>query len=349
MPWNFAEELKRYGPNSGDTAMSLEAARAYCASVTRRHYENFTVASWLLPRKLVPHFEAVYAYCRWADDLADETGGGQRSLELLDWWRRGLVGCYGETGSDVATRYLRCRDQTSDTLRNVSPRNTHPVFIALRETIRTFSIPAKPFLDLLVAFEQDQRIPKYDTFDQLLGYCENSANPVGHLVLYLFETFDPAKAALSDEICTGLQLANFWQDVARDFEKGRIYLPREDRERFGVTEEQLREWVEPASRRFDNRKTGATPVPPLPIPPAFRELLKFEVDRTRGFFERGRQLLPRLPRKARVDVELFALGGEAVLRAIEKQNYDVLTSRPRIGKLTKAKLLGRALLGQLRG
>ena len=324
MAWDFTEELKRYGPSSGDSAMSSDGARAYCASVTRRHYENFTVASWLLPRKLVPHFEAVYAYCRWADDLADETGGGENALGLLDWWRSGLMGCY-------------------------DGNSTHPVFIALRETIRTFSIPSKPFLDLLIAFEQDQRIPKYDTFDQLLGYCRNSANPVGHLVLYLFETFDVTKAALSDEICTGLQQANFWQDVARDFEKGRIYLPREDRERFGVSDDQLRAWVEPASRRFDNRKTGGTPVPPLPIPPAFRELLKFEVDRTRGFFERGLQLLPRLPRKARVDVELFALGGEAVLRAIEKQNYDVLTSRPRIGKLTKAKLLGRALLGQLRG
>ena len=300
MPWDFAEELERYGPNSGDTAMSLEAARAYCASVTRRHYENFTVASWLLPRKLVPHFEAVYAYCRWADDLADETGGGERSLELLDWWRGGLLGGH----------------------------STHPVFIALRETTRTFSIPSKPYLDLLTAFEQDQRVPKYDTFDQLLGYCRNSANPVGHLVLYLFETFDDRKAALSDEICTGLQLANFWQDVARDFDKGRIYLPAEDRDRFGIIEEQLR------SKRFDA---------------AFRELIKFEVDRTWGFFERGRPLLPLLPRKARVDVELFALGGEAVLRAIEKRNYDVLTSRPRIGKLQKAKLLGRALLGQLRG
>ena len=203
-----------------------------------------------------------------------------------------------------------------------------PVFIALRETIRTFAIPVEPFGNLLIAFEQDQRVPKYDTFDQLLGYCANSANPVGHLVLYLFECFDQRRAALSNETCTGLQLANFWQDVARDFEKGRIYLPGEDRERFGVTEEQLR------ASRFDG---------------SFRDLLRFEVDRTRAYFERGRALLPLLPRKARVDVELFAAGGEAVLRAIEKQNYDVLTSRPRIGKAQKAKLLGRALLGQLFG
>ncbi len=363
MPWDFAEELRKYGPGSGDTAVSPGAARAYCAAVTRSHYENFTVASWLLPKALVPHFEAVYAYCRWADDLADETGGGEVALDLLGWWRRGLLDCYEEAGSDVATRFLTCRrngsdtlgnvsphnthpvsvafrdsdvaarlptcpEAGSDTLGNVSPHNTHPVFVALRETIRTFAIPAKPFLDLLVAFEQDQRVPKYDTFDQLLGYCRNSANPVGHLVLYLFETFDETKAALSDDICTGLQLANFWQDVARDFEKGRIYLPREDRERFGVTEDQIR------GKTFDA---------------AFRELMAFEVQRTWTFFERGRVLLPLLPRKARVDVELFALGGEAVLRAIEKQNCDVLTSRPRIGKFRKARLLGRALLGQLWG
>ncbi len=303
MRWNFVDELAKRGPDAGDKPVPLAEARAYCRWVTRTHYENFTVASWLLPRSLVPHFEAVYAYCRWADDLADETGGGAAALGLLEWWRGELLACYaGE-----------CR---------------HPVFIALCETIRTFAIPPEPFLDLLIAFEQDQRIPKYDTFDRLLGYCANSANPVGRLVLHLFETFDPHKAVLSDEICTGLQLANFWQDVARDFDKGRIYLPREDRERFGVTEEQL------GAKRFD---------------PAFGELILWEVKRTRVYFEHGRTLLPRLPRAARVDVELFAAGGEAVLRAIEKRGGDVLTSRPRIGKLTKARLLGRALLGQVFG
>jgi len=303
VPWNFAEELRKYGPGTGDIAVSPDTARTYCASVTRSHYENFTVASWLLPKVLVPHFEAVYAYCRWADDLADETGGGDVALDLLGWWRRGLLECYG--GSSI-----------------------HPVFVALQDTIRAFAIPASPFLDLLVAFEQDQRVSKYDTFEQLLGYCKNSANPVGHLVLYLFETFNETKAALSDDICTGLQLANFWQDVARDFEMGRIYLPLEDRVRFGVTEDQIRD------KKFD-----AT----------FRELMSFEVRRTRAFFERGKGLLPRLPRKARVDVGLFTLGGEAVLRAIEKQNYDILTRRPRIGKIRKARLLGRVLMGQLWG
>ena len=317
MPWNFADELRKHGPGAGDTPMSLASARAYCAWVTKSHYENFTVASWLLPRALVPHFQAVYAYCRWADDLADETGGGAAALGLLAWWRSELLACYEVDGVSVSRR-----------VGNSSPRGSHPVFVALRETIRTFSIPPEPFLNLLIAFEQDQRVPKYDTFEKLLGYCENSANPVGRLVLYLFESFEERRAALADEICTGLQLANFWQDVARDFDKGRIYLPREDRDRFGVTEDQL------AAKRCD---------------PAFRELIRFEVDRTRVYFEHGRTLLPRLPRAARVDVELFAAGGEAVLRAIEKCGGDVLTSRPRIGKLTKTRLLGRALLGQVFG
>ena len=160
------------------------------------------------------HFHAVYAYCRWSDDLADETAGGQTALDLIAWWRHELLACYeGE------------------------PR--HPVMVALRETIRRFNIPAKPFLDLLVAFEQDQHLKRYDTFDQLTSYCNCSANPVGRLVLYLFECFDAGRARLSNEVCTGLQLANFWQDVARDFAIGRVYLPAEDRARFGYTDDDL--------------------------------------------------------------------------------------------------------------
>ena len=237
-----------------------------------------------LPRRLVRHFHAVYAYCRWSDDLADETAGGAEALALIDWWRGELLACYGG-----------------------EPR--HPVMIALRETIRRFAIPPEPFLDLLVAFEQDQRVKRYATFDQLLGYCRNSANPVGHLVLYLFECFDAKRAALADEVCTGLQLANFWQDVARDLAIGRVYLPAEDRARFGYTDDDL------AARRFT---------------PAFRELMRFEVDRARGYFDRGEALLPLLPREARVDVDLFIAGGRAILRAIERIDYDVWSRRPEV-------------------
>jgi hypothetical protein len=200
MPWDFAAELARWGPGRRDTPVSPNLARSYCARVARTHYENFTVASALLPRRLVPHFHAVYAYCRWADDLADEA----RSPELLGWWRSELLAMYAG-----------------------QPR--HPVMVALRGTVMRFAIPPGPFLSLLTAFEQDQWVTEYGSFADLLGYCRNSANPVGHLVLYLFGCFTPDRAALSDEVCTGLQLANFWQDVGRDLDIGRVYLPREDR------------------------------------------------------------------------------------------------------------------------
>jgi squalene synthase HpnC len=296
--WVFANEIGKYGPRSpGTAAPGLSLARSYCARVARSHYENFTVASILLPRNLLSHFHAVYAYCRWADDLADETAGGAESLALLDWWRGELNAAYdGE------------------------PR--HPVLVALRETVRRFDIPRTLFLDLLVAFEQDQRKKTYATFDELLAYCRNSANPVGRLVLHLFECFDDETGRLSDEVCTGLQLANFWQDVARDHAIGRVYLPDEDRRRFDYRDEDL------DARRFT---------------PAFRELMRFEVERTRGFFDRGKSLLPLLPRRARIDVDLFIRGGEATLDAIEAVGHDVWTTRPTVSKGRKARLLLRAI------
>ena len=302
MGWDFATELKKWGPESPPVATGgLSSARRYCAHVSRSHYENFTVVSLLLPRRLVRHFHAVYAYCRWSDDLADETAGGQATLDLLAWWRGELLSCYHGT-----------------------PR--HPVMVALRETIRRFAIPPEPFLNLLVAFEQDQRLKRYATFDQLLGYCRHSANPVGHLVLYLFECFDAHRAALADEVCTGLQLANFWQDVARDFAIGRVYLPEEDRRRFGYTDADLE------AKRFT---------------PAFAELMRFEVDRTRGYFDRGEALLPLLPRPARVDVDLFIGGGRAILAAVERIGYDVWTRRPEVSKWGKARLMIHALASRL--
>jgi squalene synthase HpnC len=281
----------------------LAFARRYCQHVARSHYENFTVVSLLLPRRLVPHFHAVYAWCRWADDLADETAGGAESLALLDWWRTELLACWSGV-----------------------PR--HPVTVALRETIRRFDIPPEPFLNLIAAFEQDQRVKRWTTFDQLLGYCRNSADPVGRLVLSLFECFDDERAALSDEVCSGLQLANFWQDVSRDFAIGRVYLPAEDLNRFGVSEDDI------AAKRFST---------------AFRDLIQFEVDRTKGFFDRGAKLLPLLPREAKVDVELFIAGGRAILHAIERIGFDVLTRRPEVGKGVKLKLLLRAIAGKWLG
>jgi squalene synthase HpnC len=303
MPWDFAAELDRLGPGRCDTPPTLAAARAYCGRVARTHYENFAVASVLLPRRLVPHFHAVYAYCRWADDLADETAGGQVSLELLAWWRVELLDCFAG-----------------------KPR--HPVMVALRETITRFGIPPDPFLNLLVAFEQDQRTAEYASFADLLGYCRNSANPVGHLVLYLFRGFTPDRAALADEVCTGLQLANFWQDVSRDLDKGRIYLPADDRNRFGYADADLR------AKRFT---------------PAFAELMRFQVNRTHGYFDRGEQLIPMLPPEARIDVDLFVRGGRAILEGIEGQGFDVWTRRPVVSKWRKLGLLAQAVAGRWLG
>ncbi len=298
----FAAELQRYGPERAYRPVPLGEAQVYCSRLARAHYENFTVASLLLPRRLLRHFHTVYAYCRWADDLADEAGGGQRALDLLRWWREELLRSYDGT-----------------------PR--HPVMVALRETVRRFDIPQRPFLDLLFAFEQDQLVKRYATHEQLLDYCRCSANPVGHLVLYLCRSFDADRAALADHVCTALQLANFWQDVARDLDIGRVYLPEEDRKRFGYGDADLHE------RRFT---------------PAFAELLRFEVDRTRDLFYRGFPLLERLPEEVRPDVELFIRGGLAVLGGIERVGYNVWERRPVVGKWRKAALVGGALWPRLR-
>jgi squalene synthase HpnC len=284
----------RYGPDSNYAAPSLAQARSYCARLARTHYENFSVASLLLPRKLLPHFHAVYSYCRWADDLGDEVDGGPRALELLEWWRRELLHCYQR-------------------------KARHPVMVALEPTIRRFGIPSRPFLDLLIAFKQDQSVKQYDTYEQLLGYCLNSANPVGRLVLYLCEVHDERRGELADFICTGLQLANFWQDVARDYDIGRVYLPAEDRQRFGYIDEDLE------ARRFT---------------PAFADLMGFEVGRTRELFWRGQPLVELMPVEFRSDIELFIEGGLAILRKIEQIGYNVWAQRPALNKWEKVALLG---------
>ena len=297
MPGVFAAELARWGPPCDYPAPSPAAARTYCRRLATTHYENFSVASLFVPRHLLRHFHNIYAYCRWADDLGDETAGGDSSLALLDWWRHELLACYGGT-----------------------PR--HPVMVALHETIEKFDIPPKPFLDLIAAFVQDQRIKSYDTYEQLLGYCQNSANPVGRLVLYLGRCHDEVRGGLSDHICTALQLTNFWQDVSRDLDIGRVYLPRVDRARFGVSDEDLQ------ARRFT---------------PAFAEFMRFEVDRTRAVFHAGLPLIGLMPKNLRAQVELFARGGLAILRKTERQEYDVFARRPELTIWGKAFLLGRAL------
>jgi squalene synthase HpnC len=282
-------------------APSLAEAQQYCARLAHSHYENFSVATWFLPKHLHQHFYNVYAYCRISDDLGDEVGDKQQSLILLDQWEAELEQCY-------------------------SGEPHHPVFVALRETVREFDIPQHEFSDLLRAFRQDQIVTCYPGFADLLGYCRNSANPVGHLVLYLCGYRDAERQALSDYTCTALQLANFWQDVSLDYGKGRIYLPLEDFAKFGVSENEL------AERR-------ATP--------QFLTMMKFEVERTREWFDRGLPLTREVDRRLALDLELFSRGGLAILDSIERQGFDVLKSRPVISRRRKIWLVARAALGNL--
>lgn len=282
-------------------APSMEESRAYCQRLARTHYENFSVATWFLPQRLRQHFFNVYAYCRISDDLGDEVGDPSASLLLLDQWGSELEACYSGT-----------------------PR--HPVFVALAETVRTFEIPQQEFSDLLKAFRQDQTVTRFPTFNDLLGYCRYSANPVGHLVLYLCGYRDAERQKLSDFTCTALQLANFWQDVSVDYAKGRIYLPLEGLSRFGVSEEDIAR----------DRNT-----------PAFCELMKFEVQRAREWFDQGLPLVGKVDKELAIDLELFTRGGQEILNAIEQQGFAVLGRRPSISKARKLALVARAALGKL--
>lgn len=282
-------------------APSLVDAQYYCERLARTHYENFSVATWFLPKRLRQHFFNVYAYCRISDDLGDETGDREASLQLLDEWETELNACYiGD------------------------PR--HPVFVALAGTVREFDIPKQTFADLLTAFRQDQITARYKTFDDLLGYCHYSANPVGHLVLYLCGYRDAERQELSDFTCTALQLANFWQDVSDDFAKGRIYLPLDDLRSYAVNEDDI----------SGKRNTKQ-----------FCEMMSFEVQRAREWFERGLPLIGKVGKELGIDIELFSRGGQEILNAIERQGYAVLGRRPAISKARKLALVARAALHKL--
>src|SRR5580700_10384387 len=283
------------------SAPSLEQSQEYCRRLARTHYENFSVATWFLPRSVRQDFFNVYAYCRISDDLGDEVGDPTAALALLDEWQAELDACYAGT-----------------------PR--HPVFVALAETVKQFEIPQHEFSDLLIAFRQDQTVTRFETFNDVLAYCKYSANPVGHLVLYLCGYRDPERQQLSDFTCTALQLANFWQDVTADYAKGRIYLPLEDLTLFNVSENDIAR----------NQNT-----------PAFCAMMKFEVERAQDWFRQGLPLIQKVDRELAIDLELFSRGGQEILRAIEKQDYAVLGNRPVISKPRKLALVARAALGKL--
>lgn len=282
---------------------TLDEARAWCKRLAETHYENFHVASWFLPERWRAYFHSIYAYCRVSDDLGDEVGNREQSMALLDAWADELDACYrGEA--------------------------RHPVFVALADTIRACEIPKEPFADLLVAFRQDQTVTRFETMDEVLGYSRYSANPVGRLVLYVCGYRDAERFALSDTTCTALQLANCWQDVREDWEKGRVYFPQQDMQRFGVTEEMIASGL---------------------MTPQFRELMKYEVESTRELFRKGSPLIGMVDRELAMDLDLFTRGGMEILRAIEAQDYDVLRARPVIPKRRKVMLMLHALRAKMLG
>jgi squalene synthase HpnC len=280
---------------SSTPAYTLDEAFDYCAEVTRAHYENFPVASLFLPEDRRPYIQAIYAFSREADDAADEgTMADEERLRRLDAWGEQLERCFqGEA--------------------------EHPVFIALADTVGRLELPIEPFRDLLAAFRRDVTQHRYATFDDLLGYCRCSANPVGRLVLMIFGHGDEHLFELSDDLCTALQLTNFWQDVDVDRRKGRLYIPEEDMARSGYS---IRKW-----------EAGETDA-------AYQEVMKFQVDRTRELFYRASELPALVGKDLQVELRLVWFGGMKILRRLERRKY---LGRPVLGSADKAIILWNGL------
>ena len=327
MPSIVLQQLETYGPDHCEV-LNDQQASDYVRQLAKQQYENFTVVSWFLPKRLRADFGHIYAFCRWADDLGDETGDHQESLRLLDWWQHELDLCY-----------------------QGKPR--HPVFVALRQTIERHDIPRQPFDDLINAFVQDQTVTRYDDWQQVLDYCKRSADPVGRLVLYMAGHRDPAMQQLSDATCTGLQLANFWQDVRRDvLERDRVYLPRD----VAASHELDIDLMAKAIRQDEAVRQQAVKCRACPDSPAmhamkapFAATMRELVERTWPMFHKGRELWPMLEPDIRLDIKLFTWGGESVLTMIQRNHYDTLTSRPSVSAWRKAGLMLRGLLGKWTG
>jgi squalene synthase HpnC len=284
-------------PVSPSIRYSQADAAEYTRWLATHHYENFQVVSFLLPRKLHQDFYNVYSFCRWADDLGDEIGDPAESLRLLSWWRSELESMYaGEP--------------------------QHPVFVALATTVHRFEIPIEPFDRLIRAFERDQTVTRYQTMEQVFDYCVYSANPVGHLVLYLCGYRDTERQRLSDFSCTALQLANHWQDITVDLQKDRVYLPLDLLSLYGYSIEEL------FSLKFND---------------SFRSAMRDAVDVADNLFRQGLPLIGMVHRRLALDLELFSCGGMKVLEKIRAQDYNVLTRRPYISKAERLTLMLRCL------
>lgn len=294
-----ARDLPAWQIAPAPSAVTLDVAQAFCRSIAEAHYENFSVITRLVPRRLRQDFATVYAFARWSDDLADETGSPAAAARALAEWRADVEACF-------------------------AGRPQSPILVALADTAQRTGLTIEPFSDLLDAFEQDQWKTRFATRAELLDYCRRSADPVGRIVLGLEGCHEPRLLELSDAICTGLQLVNFWQDLKRDRLAGRVYLPADDMRRHGVEETML----DLAS-----------------APPPLRDLVREEVAWARSCFDRGSPLADQAPPALRPAINMFLGGGRAIAAAIERQDFDTLARRPLVSRGTKLMLAGRAWLG----
>lgn len=282
--------------------VTLAEARLYCARMAKASRESFLVTTWFCPRELRQHFYNLYCFTRIADDLADEVEDPMEALRLLNAWEAEL-----------------------DAMERGVPR--HPIFVALAETVSLYSLPCELFHELIAAYRQDLTTQRYATFADLLNYCNGSFRPIGRMILHLCGYHDPERMALMDLCWIGIQLTDMWHDVVQDLEKGRIYLPQEDMERFGCTEAMLRE------RRCT---------------PEFTMLMRFQVERTRTMFAEGQRVCDLVDRRVRLDIAMYNQSALEVLRLIEQQDYDVLTRRPKVSKARLLALLLHRFLSGLR-
>jgi squalene synthase HpnC len=278
----------------------IESSFKYCEEITKNHYENFPVASLLVQKVKRKYIYAIYAFARAADDFADEPGiegGKEKRIALIDEWNGKLKDSYNGKAYD-------------------------PIFIALAKTVEDCKIPIEPLENLLKAFRQDVTKNRYESFDEVQNYCNNSANPVGRLVLMVFGANDNELFSYSDKICTALQLTNFWQDVGVDLKIDRVYFPKEDMAKFGYSFEEL------FALQFNNK---------------FKELMKFEVDRTEQIFNEGKKLMDLVSKHEtakilRKELQLTWLGGMEILNKIKQIDYNVLSRRPKITLNDKLKI-----------
>tara|TARA_B100001778_G_scaffold44356_2_gene32185 strand:+ start:2130 stop:3074 length:945 start_codon:yes stop_codon:yes gene_type:complete len=280
---------------------NLQDAEVYCSQIADAHYENFLIANKFTPPNIRQHIQNIYAFCRYGDDLGDEAPfDSQGRLKLLEAWEKDLAEAHQSDWSG---------------------KPQHPILIAVQYTAKTFNIPLEPFWKLIQAFKMDQTKNRYQSWDELLDYCQHSADPVGHLFLYVYGHDNEELRTLSDKTCTALQLANHWQDISRDWQQNRSYLPEETMQRFGV------DWNRYGPEYVDEN---------------WKSMLSFEVERAQKLFDEGKKLWKLVDAHLAVDLMMFTKGGEAILQAIRNQKFDTWKKRPKVSKLKQVRLYFKA-------